>query len=365
MNILFFTESGLGIGALVTDQICELKKLHPKTFGVVSSKEQEEGLIKRMEEACIPLLHLKGLESHADFWLHVKLLRKYIIDNEIDIIHTQTNWELVMSYVVRLSLLFTHKLKLVYTVHAFRNNSQYKKYIVLLIINLLLLLLSDRVICTCQYTQRLFPLVKYKISLIPLGIDARFFTEKWEYIKDACLSMMFPAQFRVGKQQDMIIKAFAKYVNKTGDVLSVVILPGEGPLLKKMKELAYSLGIGERVKMPGHCKKEEICNMFSKVNIAVISSNNETFGQCIVEPFVMGKLILSTPVGIAPELIANGEGGYIFKNEDDLCNILCEIRENKDIIGQIGMKNYKNRMRFSWGVITKTYIEELQNFVCS
>lgn len=360
MNILFFTESGLGIGALVTDQICELKKLHSNTFGVVSSKEQEEGLIKRMEEANIPLLHLKDLESHIGFWRHVKLLRKYVLDNEINIIHTQTNWELVMSYIVKLSLLFTRKLKLVYTVHAFRNNDQYKKYVALIIINLLLLLLADRVICTCRYTQRQFPLVRYKMLLIPLGIDARFFREKWEYAKNACLSMMFPAQFRAGKQQDIIIKAFAKYVDKTGDTSSVVILPGEGPLLEKMRELACSLGIGDRVKMPGFCRKEEVCNMFARVNIAVISSNNETFGQCIVEPFVMGKLILSTPVGIAPELIGNGEGGYIFKTEDDLCDILCKIRENKEIIRHIGMKNYESRMRFSWGVITKTYIEELR-----
>lgn len=360
MNILFFTESGLGIGALVTDQICELKKQLPGTFGVVSTKEQEPGLVDRMKEADIPLLTLDGLESHLNFQQHIKLLRKYVVDHHIDIIHVQTNWELVMSYIVRLSLLFNHKLRLIYTIHAFRNNSHIKKYFALAIINIMLLLLADKVICTCNYTKNLFKMVGYKLVLIPLGIDSRFFLPEWRYVENAGVSIMFPAQFRKGKQQELIIRGFAGYVDKTGDKKSRLLLPGEGPLRGQMEELAEELGIKDQLFTPGHCSKEKIGMMFSTVNIAVISSNSETFGQCIVEPYVMGKVIVSTAVGIAPDLIEQGDCGFLFNTPEELTSILCYLSENEVTIKRMGKHNYANRMTFSWKIVTKQYLKAIQ-----
>lgn len=359
MKILFFTESGLGVSSLIVDQIGELKKQNRHTFGVVSSLEQEAGLIRRMECEGIELLRLDGLEYHKNFWKHLDMLIKFSKHHAIEVIHVQTNWELMLSFAVKLALLFYSNPKIVYTVHAFRNNSPYKKYIALCIINMLLFLFADRVICTCEYTKNLFRLVGYKTKLLPLGIDDRFFSERQAFVEGAGLSLMFPAQFRYGKQQDMIIKAFAAYVQKCQDHHSQLILPGEGPLRKNMEKLAEELGLKSRVLFPGLCKKDEVKKLFGKVNVAVISSNSETFGQCIVEPYVMGKAILSTPVGIAPELIKDGVNGYIFHNAEELCDILCRLSKDQSLVKKMGMTNFNDRSRFTWQTITKNYLQDL------
>ena len=359
MNILFFTESGLGVGALVVDQICELKKLNANTYGVVSSLEQEEGLIARMESNDIEILRMDGLEAHKNFRKHLDELVMFIKSHNIDVIHVQTNWELIMSFVAKILLYRTRHIKLIYTVHAFRNNNVYKKYIALFIINLLLLLFADKVICTCDYTRKLFKPVGFKTKLLPLGIDDRFFKEQCTFSEIAGMSLMFPAQFRAGKQQDIIIRAFSKYVRQSQDFSAKLYLPGEGPLRRDMERLAEELGVKNRVIFPGLCKKDEIERMFTKVNIAVISSNCETFGQCIVEPYVMGKAVLSTPVGIAPELIKDGENGYLFTNSEELCDILCSLSKDKVAIKRMCETNYNNRLRFAWSSITKCYIDEI------
>lgn len=363
MNILFFTESGLGVGALVVDQISELKRQNANTYGVVSSLEQEEGLIRRMEREGIELLRLEGLESHQNFWTHLDKLIKFSKTHAIEVIHVQTNWELMLSFAAKLALRFQSNPKIVYTVHAFRHNSPYKKYIALCIINVLLFLFANRVICTCEYTKKLFRLVGYKTKLLPLGIDERFFSEEHTFAECAGLSLMFPAQFRFGKQQDMIIKAFAWYVQKCQDRVSQLILPGEGPLRKEMEKLAKELGLEGRVLFPGHCKKDEVKRLFGKVNIAVISSNSETFGQCIVEPYVMGKAILSTPVGIAPELIKDGVNGYIFHNAEELCNILCRLSKDESLVKKMGVTNFDDSSRFAWQTITKDYLQDLEQML--
>ena len=363
MNILFFTESGIGISALATDQICNLKIQNDQTFGVISSLEQENGLIDRVREAQIPILNLQKLEYHATPRQHIKQLREYVVANDIDIIHVQTNWELALCYAVKLSLLGRRRVKLVYTVHGFRHNSRHKRWLALLLLNPILCLMADRVICSCKYTRDVFPLARYKTSLLPLGIDDGYFSDEWEYARDAHLSLIFPAQFREGKRQDMIVRAFAKYVAKSGDSDSVVILPGEGPLRDQVKQLVSSLGIGDRVIMPGHCSKVEVKELYRRVNIAVVSSNREAFGQSIVEPYVMGKVVLSTSVGIAPELLDGHEGGFIFRTEDELCEVLCHLADHPEEIERIGKGNFENRIRFSWQQITSQYLDILRDLL--
>lgn len=48
MNILFFVESGLGNSALLIDQLIALHKQHKKVCAILSTKEQEPGLIEKI-----------------------------------------------------------------------------------------------------------------------------------------------------------------------------------------------------------------------------------------------------------------------------------------------------------------------------
>ena len=115
--------------------------------------------------------------------------------------------------------------------------------------------------------------------------------------------------------------------------------------------------------MPGHCSKAEVRELYRRVNIAVVSSNRETFGQSIVEPYVMGKVVLSTSVGIAPELLDGHEGGFIFRTEDELCEVLCHLADHPEEIERIGKGNFENRMRFSWQQITSQYLDILRDLL--
>ena len=54
MNILFFVESGHGNSALLTEQLIALHKQHKKVCGILSTKEQESGLIDKLNSLLIP-----------------------------------------------------------------------------------------------------------------------------------------------------------------------------------------------------------------------------------------------------------------------------------------------------------------------
>lgn len=103
-----------------------MKKAGVDIFAVVSSKELEPGLIQSMREAGIPMILLSGLERHKNMWKHIFALSSYIQNNEINYVHVQTNWQLMLISVVRFFLLFRKRLSITYTIHAYRHNDPKK-----------------------------------------------------------------------------------------------------------------------------------------------------------------------------------------------------------------------------------------------
>lgn len=95
--------------------------------------------------------------------------------------------------------------------------------------------------------------------------------------------------------------------------------------------------------------------LYLKCNIGIVASNSETFGQCIVEPFVLGRCVVSTHVGIADDILVNGENGYFFSSEDELIEIFGRLYSNIDLINRAGCLNFSKRNMFSWKNITKQY----------
>lgn len=203
--------------------------------------------------------------------------------------------------------------------------------------------------------KKAFNLLSYKIVLLPLGISDEFFSEQYIEPPHTGLQMIFPAQFRHGKNQDMIIRAFASHISKNNDKTSHLTLPGDGPLQNKMKNLASELNIADRITFPGQCTKNEILQLYLKSNIGIVTSNSETFGQSIVEPFVLGRCIISTPVGIATDIITNNENGYIINSENELINILNKLYHHPNIIQDIGQNNFNRRNLFKWDKISIKY----------
>lgn len=363
MNILFFVESGHGNSALLTEQLIALHKQHKKVCGILSTKEQESGLIDKLNSLLIPNYILPGLAEHQSFKKDAIQLKKIIEEQLIDVVHIQTNWELALIIYVKYILGVCRKFKMVYTIHAYRNNKRYKSYLVRVLLTFFLAFFMDKVICMCTSLKNSFRWLSYKIAMIPLGVDENFFECPYQSLPIDKLRLIYPAQFRVGKNQDIVIRAFAEYRNMTRDMNSILILPGNGELLQKMKDLCKDLGCEQQVLFPGYCSKREILEYYKKSNNAVIASDSETFGLCIAEPFVLGLNIITTRVGVSSDIIRNKEGGFFFKTQEELKLIFLELSKNPLLIQQNGKRNFQMRDKFRWSIITKEYLKIINQIV--
>ena len=357
MNIILFFASDfkIGLSSLLTDQLIALFKRGLNIVAIAGDNEQEKGLSQLIADNSISIIRINGLDEHHGFkQLSMKIaeiIRKY----NVQIIHVQNNWQLALVSYAKYVLCNDRLIKVVYTLHGFRHNNPLKAFVARIIIGIALFCLVDRVICMSQFLKSKFFFLSYKIELLPLGISDSYFTNQHNIHIDNGLQMIFPAEFRKGKNQKKLLYAFARHIKSTNDMQSHLILPGSGVLLKDMMSLSDKLGISNRVSFPGQCTKEKIKELYLNCNIGLVSSNSETYGQSIVEPFVLGRCVISTSVGIAPDIILQGENGFIYKNEDELVSIMKRLYYDPSLMLKCGKRAYNNSKMFKWEEICMQY----------
>lgn len=354
-KLLFFaSDYSIGLSSLLTDQLLSLQKEGVNPIGIAGEKEQENGLAKSLLEAKVTLLRVRGLDDHKEFNRLVKEVETFVDSQNIQTIHVQNNWQLAIAGLIKLRK--RRKISIIYTLHGFRNNSFFKSILARMVIGSGLFLIADHVIFMSDYLRKKFRLLSYKGRILPLGISNSFFIPSFQNPYITTLKIIYPAQFREGKNHKELLKKFAKYVTASNDLQAKLILPGDGPLLEEIRELVDQLSLTEQVIMPGRVRKEEIKQLYLEANVAVVTSNSETFGQAIAEPYVLGRCVISTPVGIAPEIIENGKNGFIIDEINQLPEVLKNLKNNMNLLCLMGRNNFKGRDMFKWDNIIKKYI---------
>lgn len=362
MKLLFFASNyQSGLTPYLVDQAIALNSKIRDLFVISGEKDMEIDLEKKLEKNGIPLFRIHGLDEHYHFLSLSQSILEIIKQNNIEVIHVQTNWQLCLVAYLKYKVLLLRKIKIIYTIHSFRNNEKIKALFARWAIMFELLLFANKVICSCNYIEKKFKLLSYKITRIPLGVNDIFFqTTPLQNKSLKQLYMIFPAQFRKGKNQDLLITAFADYVNKSSDKNSILYLPGEGELKKSMIILAKKKGIADQVIFPGFLSKTELHKLFQQCNIGLIPSNSETFGFCIIEPLVMGKCVITRPVGVAQDIIKDGINGFLFEKPQDLTNILMQLRALPNLLESIVTHNEDIRENFRWSNIANQYFKMIQ-----
>ncbi|MGE5425028.1 MAG: glycosyltransferase, partial [Syntrophothermus sp.] len=95
-------------------------------------------------------------------------------------------------------------------------------------------------------------------------------------------------------------------------------LVGEGPDLESSQRLAASLGLKDIVIFTGLKEGKELVSFINTADFLVLSSRYETFGTVIAEALACGVPVVSTAVGIAPEVIHDKNGIIVPAGNDAL-----------------------------------------------
>lgn len=356
VKILFFLSSHkIGLSNLLSEQALYYKQLKYLDFIFIAGEnEQEQGLRKRLEAQNISYKIIHGLDEHNDFLNLIKEFKLHVNSVKPDVVHVQTNWQLVIAIVTKIFV--TKKYKIFYTIHGYRNNHKYKAIIALLLIQSLLYLFSDAVFAASKIVFQKFSLIQKKLHILYLGVEENFFSRTSPVVHDAkSIKMIFPAQFREGKNHYALINTIAQYIELTGDHTITLSLPGEGALKAECVTLTKKLNLENNITFPGHVTRETILQHYESCNVAIIPSNSETFGHSIAEPFVLGMCVISRNTGVAVDVIKNAHNGFIFETDGELLNILINLHQNTALIQKCASNAFAKRDLFKWNTLSNQY----------
>lgn len=186
------------------------------------------------------------------------------------------------------------------------------------------------------------PMEKYKT--IPNFVDCNVFHPKL-YSDDYRYQLGFTKDhFLIGvigrideqKGQMEMVEAFAKIKDEYKNAHLVIIgeptlgEPKQEAYFKKLQSYVNRHRLESRVHFKGFQKDPN--KLFANFDLFVLPSHRETFGFVVVESMASGTLVLGTNAGGVPEILGQGEYGYLCepKNADDLAMKLVHILQNPE-----------------------------------
>lgn len=107
---------------------------------------------------------------------------------------------------------------------------------------------------------------------------------------------------------------------------------------RDIKELIQRLNLAELISF--HEPVEDLSPVLARFDMLVSSSHIETFGRTLVEAMAMGKPIVATAVGGVPEVVADGEVGFLVPAGDAnaLAKKISLLVEDDDLRQTMGQK---------------------------
>ena len=114
------------------------------------------------------------------------------------------------------------------------------------------------------------------------------------------------SNFRPVKRTGDVLRIFAKAAK---DLPASLLMIGDGPDRAAAETLARELGIWERVHWLGII--DDTAPLLASSDLFLLPSENESFGLAALEAMACGLPVIATASGGMPEVIVDGETGYL------------------------------------------------------
>lgn len=284
-------------------------------------------------------------------------LAKWLLANDIEILHTHSYKPNIIG---RLAGLLCGKMKIVGHYHNYYDNKWEKEDS--LIFEQLLAPHSDRLIAVSKAVQQHIAektgIPTGDIEVIRNGVDfARFDTshddaaafKKELKLPENCHIIGVVGRISEQKAQDDFIKA-AKQIKASvpNTIFLIVGETGNEDLVKRLKDLAISLGIEKDVIFAGYIS--EIQKVFSILDILVMPSLWEGLPLILVEAMAAGKPIVATDIAPILEVVVPGETARLVPPAMPaaLASAVIHLLNHPEEAKTMGEKGRERAKAFSW-----------------
>jgi L-malate glycosyltransferase len=175
---------------------------------------------------------------------------------------------------------------------------------------------SDGLTAVSEYlrdeTHRHFGIAPEDIEVIPNFVDlARYSRDAYPCHRGKLTLpgekiVIHISNFRAVKRVDDVVRIFARVAR---ELPARLLLVGDGPERVKVQEIAESEGVSDRILFLG--KQNSVAELLACSDLLLLPSENESFGLVALEAMACGVPVVASRIGGIPEVVQDGESGYL------------------------------------------------------
>lgn len=147
---------------------------------------------------------------------------------------------------------------------------------------------------------------------------------------------LYVGRLSLEKGVDVLLHSFVK-VRKKHETAKLIIV-GSGPQEKSLKEISQNLGIEDTVTFTGSKSNKALFEEYSRATCFILPSRSEPWGLVVNESLAYGcPVVVSETCGCVPELVVDGQTGFVHKVDDvdDLASKMLRIVDDFSDIKKI------------------------------
>jgi phosphatidylinositol alpha-1,6-mannosyltransferase len=174
---------------------------------------------------------------------------------------------------------------------------------------------------TAEAVQRIQRVPREKITVLSPALEpddalapAETISPPWPSGSHVLLTAARLAAREPGKGLDTVIQALPRLLPAFPNLYYVIV--GDGDARPALEKLAIENGVSGRVIFTGACSRESLRRYYEIADIFVMPSRQEGFGIAFLEAMAAGKPVVACACGGAPEVVRDGETGYLVEYGD-------------------------------------------------
>jgi glycosyltransferase involved in cell wall biosynthesis len=175
--------------------------------------------------------------------------------------------------------------------------------------------------------------------------------------------IIFVGTLRPVKGIKYLIKAMKIIRQKNEDARLMLI--GDGEERAYLENLVKELNLKNYVKFIEKVQNENVPEYMVTSDVFVLPSLSESFGIVNLEAMASGLPIVTTKVGGLPEVVKDGENGFLVepKNPEQIAEKALLILEDDELRERISRNNKEEVREYSWESVVERLEEIYQSYL--
>jgi glycosyltransferase involved in cell wall biosynthesis len=313
---LLHTEASLGWGGQEMRILREMSALPRESFRLLLACQPTSQIAReaKARELGVECITIRGNIDPLAVWNFIRLYRRH----RVDIVHTHSNadsWNAALA--AKFSVPRPWVVRTRHLSASFNNRLIYN-------------FMADRVVTTGEYVRQFMVQEKKidarKILAIPSGVNLERFNPR-KVRENLRKEFGIPAEapvfgiatiFRKKKGLQDLLKTVPEILRSFPE--AKLLLVGEGPQERNYRRLIEEVGIRNAVVMPGF--QEDVPRVLNTLDVFVFPTLEEAFPNAVQEAMAMEKPVVATRVGGVPDIVQDGETGFLVGPGD--CQAIAE-----------------------------------------